>query len=76
MPQWERIEPTIIDKVGYRSIVTKTFRLPNGEVRDFQTISAEGTMFAGCIALTPGRKVIIARQFRPGPERELCRLTV
>lgn len=69
MKQWKRIEPTIMSKVGYRTIISKTFVLPNGKTHDFQTYDSEGREYAGVIALTPDKRVIVARQFRPGPEK-------
>lgn len=68
---WERIEPTIISKVGWRTVVSKTFNMPDGRVGHFQTISEEGSMAAGCIAITKDKKVLVASQFRPGPEEIL-----
>jgi ADP-ribose pyrophosphatase len=67
MEPWKRIEPTTAQKVGYRTIVTKTFLAPNGK-REFALVNAEGSRNAACIALTPENEVIICRQFRPGPE--------
>jgi ADP-ribose pyrophosphatase len=65
---WKRIEPTKIDKIGFRTIVTKNFVVPDGRTHDFQTTNQEGVCFAGCIALTKDNKVIVASQFRAGPE--------
>lgn len=69
MQQWERIEPTIITKVGWRTIVTKTFKMPDGQTATFDTKDGEGTRCIGTIALTPDNQVVIARQFRTGPEK-------
>lgn len=69
MKAWKRLEPTTIQKVGYRTIVTKTFELPNGEVATFDTMHPEGQEFVNIIALTPENLVVVARMFRFGPER-------
>lgn len=66
---WKRIEPTEVRKVGYRTIVTKHFVLPNGKTYEYQTVYAEGQICAGCIAVTPDHKVVAAAQFRAGPEQ-------
>jgi len=71
MVPWKRIEPTIISKVGYRTIVTKTFIQPNGQLHHYETTEPEGRHFAGVIGLTPDKQVVVARQFRPGPEKIL-----
>lgn len=68
MKPWKRIEPTTVQKVGYRTIVTKTFQLPNGQIATFDTMHAEDQEFVGVIALTPDNKVVVARMFRFGPE--------
>jgi ADP-ribose pyrophosphatase len=68
MKAWKRIEPTTIHKVGYRTIVTKTFVMPDGKTATFDTLLPEGQEFVNVIALTSECKVIVARQFRFGPE--------
>jgi ADP-ribose pyrophosphatase len=69
MKSWKRIEPTVVNKIGYRTVVTKTFIEPNGSVQDFQTFDQEGTHHAGIIALTEDNLAIVARQFRVGPQK-------
>lgn len=74
MKKWQRIEPTIVSKIGYRTIVTKTFRLPDGQVHHFQTQEPENSHCIATIALTPDRRVVVARQFRAAPEEILDEL--
>lgn len=69
MKSWERIEPTGVKKVGWRKITSKTFVMPDGRKAVFDTLHPDGQEFASIIALTPDNKVVIARQFRPGPEK-------
>lgn len=69
MEIWKRTEPTTVTKVGWRTIVTKTFILPDGSTDTFGSIGAEGQDFVAVIGLTPENEVIIARQFRFGPEK-------
>lgn len=52
---------------GYRSIVRKTFEMPNGKVEDFDVV--DGRPFATIAAFTASREVLIVRQYRPGPEQ-------
>lgn len=68
MKAWKRIDPTTIQKVGYRTVVTKTFVMPNGQTAAFDTLLPEGQEFVNVLALTSDLKVVIARQFRFGPE--------
>lgn len=67
--RWERIEPTKVYKAGWRTMVDKTFRLPDGTTHVFTTMNPEGMQCGAAIALTSDKQVIIARQFRPGPEK-------
>jgi len=69
MKPWKRIEPTKVDKIGWRTIVTKTFKMPDGRIAAFQTLNRENSHNVATIALTSDLKIIVARQFRPGPER-------
>jgi len=53
-------------------MLKKTFRLPDGTVADYD-IKDEGRPVC-VLALTPKREVILAKQFRPGPEQMLLEL--
>lgn len=68
MKPWQRVEPTKVTKVGWRTITTKTFLMPNGEETTFDMLHRDGEEFAAIIAITGDKKVVIARQYRPGPE--------
>lgn len=70
--EWEKISEAQ-ERVGYRVIARKQFRLPNGKEEVFTTIGKH-TQNAAIIALTRDRKVVIAKQFRPGPEKVLYEL--
>ena len=69
MKDWQRIEPTTVTKVGWRTIVTKTFVMPDGKIQTFDTFGNEVQEFVAVIGITPEKKVVIARQFRVGPEK-------
>ncbi len=68
MKPWKRIEPTKVDKISYRTVVTKTFMMPNGQTADFGTIWPEGQEFVAVIALTSDKQAIVGSMFRVGPE--------
>lgn len=74
MKPWKRIEPTKVTKVGWRSIVTKTFKLPDGQKTTFDIFGDDGVHHTSIVALTPDHKVIIAEQFRQGPEKVMMDL--
>jgi ADP-ribose pyrophosphatase len=44
----------------------RTFRLPSGQHADFDILQGRGTV--AVLALTPEMQVVLAKQFRPGPE--------
>jgi ADP-ribose pyrophosphatase len=68
MKAWKRIEPTVVRRVGYRTVVTKTFVMPDGQTATFDTVWPEGQRFVNTIALTSDNRVVVAQQFRIGPE--------
>jgi ADP-ribose pyrophosphatase len=68
MIEWQKISQ-YIKRVGYRPLIFKTFKLPDGNTREFTTFGAIDSRDAAVIALTEDKQVIIARQYRPGPEQ-------
>lgn len=72
--KWKRIEPTIVSTVGQRTVVSKMFMLPGGAIHNIDTFWPEGSVYVTNLALTPDNKVIVGRQFRPGPERMMDEL--
>ncbi len=72
MNDWKRIEPTEVTKVGWRTIVGKTFQLPDGRTVQFHTVHPDGTKTTNVIAITKDKKVIVSKQYRAGPEKLMC----
>ena len=71
MKEWQKEHEETAYK-GFRTINKKTFRLPDGSVKVFD-VKMERDV--ACIfALTPEEKVVLIRQFRPGPERILTEM--
>jgi ADP-ribose pyrophosphatase len=66
---WKRIAPTITNKIGYRTILVKHFELPSGLVVDRTVMNEDGWAAACAIVITKDKQVVVARQFRPGPEK-------
>jgi ADP-ribose pyrophosphatase len=67
MPGWKKLSQRK-RSIGYRTLLFKTFQLPDGTHKEFTTYGEQGAQDVAVIALTPERQVIVARQFRPGPE--------
>lgn len=69
MKPWKRLPHDESYKVGWRHVMIKKFVMPDGQTQEYGINDKEGTLMAGIVALTKENKVVIARQFRPGPER-------
>lgn len=64
--KWERISTeTVFEKYG-RKVNKVIFRMPDGTESDFY-IKVENPT-CGCVAITKDNQVILARQYRPGPD--------
>ncbi|PSR13529.1 MAG: ADP-ribose pyrophosphatase [Bacteroidetes bacterium] len=66
MQRWQKVTQRYAFR-GWRSMLIKTFRLPDGSVRDYDIL--ENGAYVVVAAFTTGREAILVRQFRPGPER-------
>lgn len=65
--EWQKLREEVAI-VGYKKVTTKYFLMPNGRETEFTTWH-ETSNNVTTIALTRDYKVLVARQFRPGPER-------
>ena len=61
-----------ISYAGFRTIVTRRFRLPDDREADFDVVQNPDTV--AVVALTEAGEVILVREYRPGPERLLYEL--
>lgn len=68
MKSWVRLEGGQITKVGFRKIVEKVFVMNNGLKMHASIVNEDGDQAICVIPLTPANEVVIARQFRCGPE--------
>jgi ADP-ribose pyrophosphatase len=68
---WMVLEEQLVHD-GYRKIARRTYRLPDGGAADFE-IRLEPRVVA-ILALDEARQVILARQYRPGPDRILLEI--
>lgn len=68
---WEKLSEEHT-RVGYRRLIIKTFRLPDGATGEY-VVRDEGR--AACIVgITPEQKVILTRVYRPGYEKLVTEL--
>lgn len=63
---WKKHDEKLI-RDGFRKILSKTFTLPNGKIQDFE-IKKESEVVC-VVPITKDKKVVLAKQFRPGPEK-------
>jgi len=63
---WQKNDEKLI-RDGFRKIVLKSFTLPDGQKKDFE-IKKESSV-ACILAITKENKVLLTKQFRPGPEK-------
>lgn len=68
MISWKLVKEPELLKVGHRMLTRKTFEQPNGKTQEYETVGGLKDQHGAVIALTPDNKVIVAEQFRPGPE--------
>src|SRR3990167_3484347 len=68
---WKKLKE-VSYRAGYRKMLKRTFELPDGRVVDFD-VKDEGRPVC-VLALTTENKVVLAKQFRPGPEKVLLEL--
>lgn len=66
--EWKKLSEEA-KKFGYRTLVFKNYQLPNGKTHEFTTYGKATDRSVQVIALTPDNQIIVARQFRVGPER-------
>jgi ADP-ribose pyrophosphatase len=64
---WPKISETP-QKVGWKLIIQKQFMMPDGKPGEYTTVGKIGGQNAAIIALTEDNQVVVARQFRAGPE--------
>lgn len=69
MQPWPKIADDEVVRVGWRTIVKKTFRTPDGRTAQFSIKDPNGSRTVAVIALNKDGRVVIARQFRQGPEK-------
>src|SRR4051812_41340451 len=68
---WKKLKSEVIYK-GYRKLLKVTFETQAGKEAIFDIF--ESPKVASVLALTDDNKVIIAEQFRPGPDKVMAEL--
>lgn len=67
--RWVETARTTVIGVAGRSLDKVTFRLPDGSEQD--KLVRQEPSAAAVLALTPDMRVVVARQYRPGPDEIL-----
>jgi|GEM_PF-6313574 len=68
MQPWKHTKEPEEIKVGWRTLTRKTFERPDGVPAEYVTYGSVNDRHGAVIALTPENKIVVAEQFRPGPE--------
>lgn len=69
MQPWPHAEEPETLTIGRRVVVRKVFMQPDGKKAEYYTRGAIDSRSGAVIALTKDNKVVIAEQFRQGPEK-------
>jgi ADP-ribose diphosphatase len=68
--QWQQVsESQWVAPAGYMRLLTRRYVLPDGRFGDWDLL--DGGRTVAVLALTEDHRVVLARQFRPGPGRTL-----
>ena len=70
--EWEELSREVVFQKYGKKVEKVIFKLPNGKELDYY-IKKEGPAVCG-LAMTPDNKIILARQYRPGPEKIVSEL--
>ena len=68
MKPWPQTDTPVTTKVGWRHLVRKTFMAPDGSTQLYDIKDPLDSQTVAVIAITHDNQVVIAEQFRPGPE--------
>jgi len=71
---WELLSTERQGQVGRRVLIAKPFRLPDGSEKTFTVTEFAAGTAAAVVALTTRGTVVLAEQYRPGPERVMTEL--
>lgn len=63
---WQKHDERLI-RDGFRKIVLKSFALPNGQKKNFEIKKEQDVVCV--VPITKDTKIVLAKQFRPGPEK-------
>lgn len=66
--KWKKLSEETYQS-GYRSMIKKNYRLPSGEVAQFDVVDDPPSV--AVMAVTPEGMVLTVKQYRPGPECEV-----
>lgn len=69
---WERVGEDEVVHDGWLKIHRRTYRLPDGRTVEWDMHAGGPTV--AVLALTPDQRLVMVRQFRPGPDRVVLTL--
>jgi ADP-ribose pyrophosphatase len=72
LENWPRVGEDEEYHLRHRKMINRKFKAPDGQIRDFDIMESGDAVCV--LALTKDMKIVLAKQFRPGPERVLMEL--
>ncbi len=70
--KWKKISEKYIKENGWQKLIMRRFVMPNGKEDDFEIKKEKDVVCV--LPITKNNKVVLVKQFRPGPEKELLEL--
>ena len=64
--KWKHIDSEILFNGKFKNVRLDTFKLPDNSICKFEIV--ESSIVVSCLALTEDNKVIVLKNFRPGPQ--------
>lgn len=65
--EWKKLSEQT-EKVGYKRATRKLFTLPDGNEAEYTTWYETNSASVATVAITSLGKIVVAKQYRPGPE--------
>lgn len=65
---WKELDSRV-DREGFVTVRSNRYELPDATIKEFDVVSIGTDSAAAILALTPDGRVVIARQYRWGPDR-------
>lgn len=66
--KWQKLKTKRV-YTGWQNMDLVSYKMPDGRVADFDIVDSTGKEVISVVGLTKEKKVILVKQFRPGPKK-------